>query len=120
MNSRSMWLGARAEAVVEAVEDLEPRVVLKAKVECAAEAGEEAKAMPVGKVELEAKAGLAVEVGARVEVKKRVIYGARAEPGCPNHEVTVLKRAEVKTKSETGALDSAMLRTVIVCQGIAC
>lgn len=117
-----MWLEARAvvEAVAEAKAGLEPGVVVEAKAEYAAEAGEEAKLMPVGRVELEAKAGLAVGVGATVELRKRVMYGARVEQGDPSHEVAVVKRAEAKAKRETGALDSSPSTAVIICQEIGC
>lgn len=113
-----MCLEARAVVEAEAEAGLEPRVAVEAKAEYAAEAGEEAKLKPVGRVELEAKVGLAVGVGATVEVRKKVMYGARVEQGDPSHEVAVVKRAEAKAKRKTGAPNSSLSTAVIICQEI--
>lgn len=87
--------------------NLKPRVVHEAKAEHAVVAEEGAKVVLVARVELEvkagqeAKAGLAVGVGA--EARRRVMQGAKAMSGGPSHEVAVVKRAVAKTKRERGA-----------------
>lgn len=79
---------AKAGHAVEVEEGV--KVVLVQRVEREAEAGQEAKA------------GLAVGVGAQAEAR-RVMCGARVGPGGPSHEVAVLKRAMAKKKKEKGA-----------------
>lgn len=68
-----------------------------AKAEHAAAAEERAKIVFAARVEREAKAGLAVGVGAGVGAEeRRVTYEARAEPGDLGHEVVVVRRAMAK------------------------
>lgn len=106
-----------AEVVAEAVGDLERRAMH------AAEAEEEAKVVPVARLDLEAKAGqeatagLAVGVEAGAKARRKVMYGARAGLGGPSHEAVAVKRAMPKTKRERGALATAaaaVLAAVII------
>lgn len=96
--------------------NLEPRAACEAKAEHeaehAAEAGEGAKVVFVARVKQEAKAGLAVTVGAGAAAETRtVMYGARAESGDQSHEVAAVKRIMAKTKKERGA--PAIAATVV-------
>lgn len=89
----------------------------EAKAEHAAEAEVGAKVVPVARVKLEVKAGLAVGVGAGAKARRRVKYGARAGSGGPSHEVAVVKRAVAKTKREGGVpatAAAAVLAAVII------
>lgn len=81
-----------------------------------AEVEEGTKVVLVAGVMLEAKAGV------RARAEPRVMCGARARSGGPDHEVAAVKRAVPKTERGKGALatTAAAVKAVVISQEIVC
>lgn len=106
-------VGAEVEAEVEA--SLEPKAEQEAKAKEGAEAEEGVKVVCVERVELGAKAGLAVGVKAGI---RRVTNEVRAKSEDPSPGVPVVKRAVLLKKRGRGVLTKAATAVCAVTQSI--